>query len=253
MIAAAEARARGEMLDQGWQPLPGQAVPLAMARLRHSEVELLSASRPFSLYLASGVITGEAPPAAKVKEVAGLLARELGRYPPSFLVASRFKRVLMCTHLREGDVPIPSLPNYERSLLLDVSAPPAFLRRLVHHEVFHFADYADDHQLQRDPEWEKLNDHYFTYGVGGRFMREPGSARLNESLPGFLSHYATAALEEDKAEVFAFVMSAPVAVRRVAARDRIVRAKVAAMKKQVSRLAPEMGAAFWASVEAGQR
>src|SRR5690606_19670716 len=129
------------------------------------------------------------------------------------------QRIVLCEDLREDVRAIPSLPNYRHTLLLDVGAPPGFLRRLIHHESFHFVDLADDGTVQRDPTWEALNPPGFVYGHGGRSMRDPAASEPDPALTGFVTRYAQAALEEDKAEVFAFMMTAPAALRRRAARD----------------------------------
>jgi hypothetical protein len=245
-LEQADARFRRHLLQGGWRSTRGGSMGDEMAaRIDSIRVEFVAASRPFQIHLAGGIVTGQPARLAQLRATARVLAQELGRYPPSFLPAVRLRRVMLCTDLREGSVRIPSLPNYERSLLLDVDSPPSFVRRLVHHEIFHFADFADDGQLQRDPQWEALNGPRFSYGSGGRFMRSPGSALLTDALPGFLTRYSTSALEEDKAEVFAFSMTAPAAVARVAARDSVVRAKVHAVRAQVARLDPAMGAEFW--------
>jgi hypothetical protein len=115
-----------------------------------------------------------------------------------------------------------------------------------HHELFHFADYADDDQLQHDPDWEMLNDRWFSYGSGGRFVREPGSARFEPDLHGFVSKYSRSALEEDKAEIFAFLMTRPDAMAELARRDAVVARKVALVKLQLQKLVPALEERFWA-------
>lgn len=247
----ADEAARKGMLADGWQPIErGAAAPTARETKTSLGVEFFAATRPFRLDLLGGVLSGHAPKTDRLERAVRAVAAELGRYPRAFLAASRFERVLFCAGLEQGKLTIPSLPNYEHTLLLDVDAPPAFLRRLLDHELFHFADFADDGQVQHDPAWAKLNDHYFVYGDGGRFMREPGVARLRTDLPGFVSKYATSALAEDKAETFAFMMVAPHAVARIAARDPIVRAKVRAIRAQLVRLSPVINDAFWRRVAA---
>jgi hypothetical protein len=242
----ADEAARQGMLADGWQPIQsGAAAPVAQSVKASLGVELLAATRPFRLTLIGGALSGRAPDAERLERAVRAVAAELARYPKAFLGASRFERVLFCAGLEQAKLGIPSLPNYEHTLLLDVDAPPAFLRRLLDHELFHFADFADDGQVQHDPAWAKLNDHYFVYGDGGRFMRGPGVARLQTNLPGFVSKYATSALEEDKAETFAFMMVAPHAIARIAARDPIVHAKVRAIRAQLVRLSPVIDDAFW--------
>jgi hypothetical protein len=241
VFAEDDARIRDEMLELGWTPLSG-AAPLRLQKSRG--VELFVVRGEFSLALASGAVRGRAPSSSERE--AELVATELERYPRAFLEAARLQRVVLCSGLSEADVAIPSLPNFHRSLLLDVDAQAAYLRRLVHHEVFHFADYADDDQVQRDPEWAALNDRWFVYGSGGRFVRDPASSHKSERA-GFVTRYAESALEEDKAETFAFVMTEPGWIAARSKSDAVLSRKVLAVKRQLERLDPSVGAAFGAA------
>ncbi|MBN2192975.1 MAG: hypothetical protein JW751_09180 [Polyangiaceae bacterium] len=214
---------------------------------------LLLPEREFHLDLSPGAITGGPPPTGSAALTASVVARELSRFPQGSLAAARFRRVLLCAGLAEAGRAIPSLPNYQQTLLLDVGSSPEFLRRLVHHELFHFIDYADDDQVLRDPSWDALNDRYFVYGSGGRAMRDPRSSYLTHEVPGFVSRYATAALEEDKAEVFSFLMTAPAELTALGQRDVVIGRKMAAVKRQVGAHLPVLDAAFFRAVERGDR
>gem|GEM_PF-1394754 len=264
-VAVPAARAPGPALAPA-PPRPGRSGPIpypgdaaaALARAadelrRVQDVTLLLPERSFVLELFHGPVTGHPPPVAAAAAAAAVVAAELGRYPPRALRGARFRRVLLCAELAEGGARIPSLPNYQQTLLLDVASPPDFLPRLLHHELLHFIDFSDDDQVLVDPAWEALNERYFVYGVGGRAMREPGSSRLARDLPGFVSRYATAALEEDKAEVFSFLMTAPGDVAALAAADPVLRRKIAAIERQVGAALPALDARFFRAVARGER
>ena len=243
----ADDRLREQMIERGWEPpSAGAARAHALALENARSVELLAATRPFRVELFTGALEGEAASEIELARAARVLEQELARYPRRFLTQSRLRRVVVTRSLSEGGAPIPSLPNLEGALLLDADAPEAFLRRLVHHEVFHFVDYAGDDQLKRDPSWQRLNDRWFVYGSGGRYARAPGSARLTADLPGFVSKYATSGLEEDKAETFAFLMAAPARLEAIATRDTVIRAKISALKAELQKFCPEIDGRFWA-------
>jgi hypothetical protein len=242
----ADSRQREQMIERGWEPPPGAARPHALALAEARGVEVLAATRAFRLELLSGALAAEPARAAESATAARVLEQELGRYPRRFLEQGRLRRVVLVRSLSEAGAPIPSLPNFEGALLLDADAPESFLRRLIHHEVFHFIDFAGDDQLKRDPAWQKLNDRWFVYGSGGRFVRAPGSARLRDDLPGFVSKYATAALEEDKAETFAFLMAAPVRLDAIATRDLVIKRKISALRAMLQDFCPEIDDRFWA-------
>jgi len=238
---------RADLLAQGLAPVRGKSP--AVARLAELGIEVFAPERVFHLESGRAQLQGAPISDGNRERALATLAPELGRYPAQFFSRARLRRLLLCSSLHEDSEAIPSLPNYRGSLLLDVDADASYLRRLVHHEVFHFADYADDDQLSHDPAWLALNDRDFVYGSGGRFLREPGVGRFTDQIPGFVSRYATAALEEDKAETFAMRMSAPEKFAELIAEDAIVRAKSAALETQIRKLSARIDARFFASVD----
>lgn len=237
MLADADRSARDELLALGFTPAGS-----ARARRLNVErgVELMTAARGFELPLGNGPVAGRPPAAAPRARAEVIVSEELDRYPRELLSRARLYRVLLCEGLSEAGRPIPSLPNFQRTLLLDVDAEPGFLRRLVHHELFHFADYADDEQVLRDPEWAALSGSDFVYGSGGRFLRDPKSSLPGSAPPGFVTRYATSALEEDKAETFAFMMTAPGTLSERARTDPVLAAKIARIERQLFSLFPEL-------------
>jgi hypothetical protein len=226
--AEMDRQARSELLTLGWAPR-GELVP---------GVERLVAERPFHVQLAHGTVEGRVPSNAKLARAEAVLTRELARYPAGFLARVHLRRVLFCEDLEEAKKPIPSLPNHAATLLVDVDAGEAFLSRLVHHEVFHFLDFADDRLVTRDPDWERLNVPDFRYEGGGRTVREPSATDPDGGPPGFVTRYATAALEEDKAELFSWLMSDPALVAARAGADAVLRAKVFRLDALVTKFVP---------------
>ena len=52
--------------------------------------------------------------------------------------------------------------------------------------------------------WDALKPKDFKYGSGGKNAQDISTTSLlTEKYPGFLNHYSTTAVEEDKAEVLA--------------------------------------------------
>jgi len=237
---------RADLLEQGLVPTEQSSDVRTLTQIG---VEVLEPARAFRLESGGTMLTGSTISAEDRERALLTLTRELVRYPAPFLARVRLHRLLLCANLHEGREPIPSLPNYHGALLVDVDADAVYLRRLVHHEIFHFADYADDDQLSRDPAWLGLNEPDFSYGSGGRFLREPGVGRFNGEIPGFVSRYATSALEEDKAETFAMRMAAPRAFAALIAQDPILRAKSLALEGQLRKLSPAVDDRFFALMD----
>jgi len=230
----AESALRADLIDRGLTPVESEGSDVA--RLAQLGIEVLTTAHAFRLESGPAVLTGDPVSTEQRDRALVTLGRELARYPAQFLARARLRRLVLCANFREDNQVIPSLPNYHGALLVDVDADAPYLRRLVHHEVFHFADYADDDQLSHDPAWLGLNERSFVYGDGGRFLRQPGVGRFTADLPGFVSRYATSALEEDKAETFAMRMSEPQKFAELIAIDPILRAKSAALDAQLRKL-----------------
>ena len=223
----ADDQARDQMLTLGWRPTEPSTVV--------GGVEVLRARGGFELMLGHGVISGDSATDEQRDRATRWVREELGRYPAHFLAFAQLRRVVLCGSLREDRRPIPSLPNYNNTLLLDADAEEAYLRRLIHHEIFHFVDLADDGSVLRDDAWEALNEPEFRYGFGGRAMRDVATA---PHPTGFVSGYATAALEEDKAETFAEMMWAPAAAHERALGDAVLQAKIERMRQMTEPHAP---------------
>ena len=80
------------------------------------------------------------------------------------------------------------------------------MRIVLHHEFFHYIDYADD-QSYDDDEWEGLNQKGFKYGNGGDSERE--WVKLDKNTKGFINHYSTTDMAEDRAEIYQYLIGCP--------------------------------------------
>lgn len=206
-------------------------------------VALLTASRAFTIKLANGVVRGEPPAIDRFTVTSSIVRRELARYPASFLRRVHVSGVVVTEDLTENETAIPSLPNVGGLLLLDARATESDLVRVLHHELFHFFDLADDGRLSPDDGWAKLNAPGFVYGAGGRSLRASWTARTDASLRGFVSGYATSGVEEDKAETFAIAMTRPaVLARQIAQGDLVLAAKRDEIWNRLERFDPDAAA-----------
>jgi hypothetical protein len=121
---------------------------------------------------------------------------------------------------------------------------------VLHHEFFHVIDYRDDGEVYRDDAWAALNPRSFRYGSGGKNAQQRSdTSLLTDRLPGFLTHYSTTGVEEDKAELFAHLLASGPHVRERCERDAVLQAKVERMKKLLADFCPEMDEEFWAKAE----
>jgi hypothetical protein len=199
-----------------------------------------------------GSIRGDPAPADALEAYAPILARELRKYPVPLLRRSGIREILLCRRLEADGAPAGGLSTPQeiaKRLYLNVEDPKRNderLRRVLHHEVFHFIDVAIGKEICAYAEWESLNAEGFGYGAGGRGALEDPDLRLpHRELPGFLNRYAMAGPEEDRAEVFAAMMVCFPAMEARAERDPILRAKMARIERIVRALCPEIDEDYW--------
>ena len=220
-------------------------------------VEVVTPDRPVALDYGTARITADPPDPADADADAPILAGEFDLYPDDFLRRVRLRRVVLCAGLRLDGEPAAGVPDLDAGIVyLDAGAlraDPAAGRQTVHHELFHLADWRDNGVIDRDPAWEALNPAGFRYAGGGKAaLADPAiSTAPSDRVPGFLNTYSTTAVEEDKAEVFGWLMTNPgYMAKHSAERDPVIAAKVARMKALVNRFCPALDDDFWAGIAA---
>ena len=228
----------------------GASAPGLAALGESLHLEFVTEGPKFPVKMRHGLVDGKAAPAAEIERYLKLFTPEFGLYPPSYVAKSGLKRVIFCQDLSFAGQLRTAIPDWDHDdLYLDVrrgADKPDYVRKVIHHEFFHLVDLRDDGEVYRDDRWSALNPPGFKYGSGGRNAQTvKGTASLSESQPGFLNHYSTTGVEEDKAEIFANLVVDPAYVAGRAARDRVLADKAARMKDLVRRFCPEANDAFW--------
>lgn len=221
-------------------------------------VEIIWAAPEFPVATTYGMIGGSTAPASAIQKYAGLFASEFSLYPPGLVKRVRLRRIVLCEQLSFAGQRRNAVPDFEHdTLYLDVSrgaSNPLYLRKVVHHEFFHMIDNRDDGLLYQDERWKALNHDSFRYGNGGRESQNLASTSvLTEDFPGFLNHYSTTGVEEDKAEMFANLIVEPNYVRKRTAMDPVLAGKAVQMKQLLRDFCPEMDDAFWERIATNPR
>ncbi|HAD58245.1 MAG TPA: hypothetical protein DCG12_03225 [Planctomycetaceae bacterium] len=76
---------------------------------------------------------------------------------------------------------------------------------------------------------------------------------MTTNYPGFLNHYSTTAVEEDKAEVFAHLVVNAEYCRQRAAKDKVLSAKFDRMKLSLNKWCSALDTSFWQRAEMVRR
>lgn len=211
---------------------------------RSRGVQLVRRGEPFPVRTPHGPIAGRDPDPSALRRYEPLFAREFGRHPVALVRRVGLKRVVLCRDLAFAGQKRAAVPDFgSDTLYLDVlrgADRPGYQRVVLHHEFFHLIDLRDDGRLYADPAWAALNPKGFRYGTGGKNAQgRRGTAVLTDRYPGFLNHYGTTGVEEDKAELFARSLTDPEFVARRLRVDPVLRAKARRLRETLRRFCPE--------------
>jgi hypothetical protein len=214
------------------------------------EIGVVADAPEFPVKTVHGLIEGKAAAPKSVQRYARLLHREFGRYPTSAVRRTGLKQIILCADLSFGGQKRTAIPDFEHdTLYLDIeraSYDRNYQIQVLHHEFFHVIDYADDGLVYEDKDWASLNPSDFAYGSGGRNAQNVADTNvLTDRYPGFLNHYSTTGVEEDKAEIFARLIVEPAMVKQRAESDPVLRAKIEKMESLVRKFSDEMDEEFW--------
>lgn len=217
---------------------------------RHYHITIRTSGSHFPVTTAWGPLDGADATPEQVARYSPLLAVEFSRYPAKLVSRVRLKEIVLMVGLAFRGQRRNAFPDWQaRRLYLEVergSSSPSYLRRVIHHEFFHMIDQARSGDTYRDAEWAALNPPGFSYGDGGANRQDrPSTGVASESLPGFLNDYATSGVEEDKAELFAYLVTDPAYVLRRSAAEPLLAAKAALLLRQLQRYCREMDQRFW--------
>lgn len=222
------------------------------------KIGVLTADLRFPVKTTHGPIDGKNANGNELQDYTRLFAREFALYPPHLVQRSQLRRVVLCSELSFVSQRRNAIPDFEHATLyLDVNRgtySKSYLRKVIHHEFFHVIDYRDDGSVYEDDRWASLNPDPFKYGTGGRAAQVlPETSVLTNKFPGFLNHYSTTAVEEDKAELFANLLVDLEYVEERARQDRVIHAKVQRMQNLLVRFCPAMDDTFWEKVRKMKR
>lgn len=240
----------------GAEPRSVSLEPVAVGK-RYG-LDLVTRAPTFPVKTTHGPIDGAEAGRADADSYAALFAFELSLYPQELVRKTGLKGVVLCKDLSFAGQNRTAVPDFEHdTLYLDVTRgrhDDLYVRKVIHHEFFHFIDLRDDGHLYEDERWGNLNPPGFKYGQGGaKLQDDPTVTTTGRDAPGFLNRYAAAGVEEDKAELFAHMMVEPNMMAARAEKDKYVRAKVERMRELMSAFSPKADRDFWAAVEKAKR
>ncbi len=244
----------------GWisnSAIAGVEIDLAGIEMRY-EIDIVSDCSEFPVLTRHGAIEGKDASLKELEAYGNTFLREFPIYPVALVKRTRLRRIVFCRELAFAGQRRNAVPDFEHdTLYLDVSRgshSKGYQRKVIHHEFFHLIDYRDDGKLYEDSAWSALNPPIFEYGDGGRNAQNRNeTSLLTNKFPGFLNHYSTTGVEEDKAEIFANMIVDFEAVDARARSDEVIEAKRRAMKELLIRFSPQADESLWQNVRETKR
>ena len=176
-------------------------------------LKLIIPDKPFKYRSFTYTLEGNPATEEDLDNYIPILLMELSIYPKSFIKRSKIKKIIILNNIQFSKINLSQersgFPEYNETMSLILASNErnfAYIRIVFHHEIFHFIDWIDDYSF-KDEKFEKLNLENFSYGNGGENERE--WIKLDKNLKGFINHYSTSGLEEDKAEIYQYLIGCP--------------------------------------------
>ena len=148
----------------------------------------------------------------RLARLANVLVPALKRYPAALFTAIRLSNVVLVKDLVVANQRRRAMPDPANDALVYAdngdALCPAGMELRVHHELFHLVDFRQfGEYYYRDPTWQELNRGTIEYGRGGASVYGTDMQNLGHPQAGLVSRYAMTGLEEDKAEMFGWMMT----------------------------------------------
>jgi hypothetical protein len=205
----------------------------------------------FALIGPALAVRGERATPADEAKYRKILAQEFARYGPQLMKQVNLKKIDLCCNLTVNGKPQGGLAlGTERTIYLNLKSAVGPVdeqrfRRAFHHEIFHILDKTLEGKPGAAAAWTRLNPHGFSYG-GDAILRALEDTNQDPDrrpeTSGLLNYYSMVSPQEDRAELFSYLMVYPDELKALALEDRILRKKLERLKRELIRFSAEFEA-----------
>ena len=164
-----------------------------------------------------------------------IIQKNINFYNSDFLNKISLRYVVLCEDLLISEINTGGIPDTEkRTLILDINFNPKYFERMIHHEIFHMIQKSHV-EIFDENHFSSFNDVNFNYAECSTC-----SDRLNLDLydvtNGFLTEYSKSIVSEDMAEIFSFMMTDKIKLKKLIKKDKILEKKVIFIKSAISKI-----------------
>ena len=181
-----------------------------------------------------------------------LIKKEIDVYPIEFINNSGLKFIMICETLilNESQVVGVAPGHYDQSPgvfyisvneLKNAKNDPrvqSMLRHVFHHEFYHIID-SQLTNVIIDNQWEKINKNKYSK------VEISGDLNLDSSINGFITQYARNNQNEDKAELFAMLITKNSEVKKLLNKDKVLFDKTKLLIFRLKSISPSINKDFW--------
>ena len=186
------------------------------------------------------------------KQLIYLIKKEIDVYPIDFMNNSGLKFIMICETLtlNESQVVGVAPGHYDQSpgvfyisvneLKNSKNDPKvkSMLRHVFHHEFYHIID-SQLTNVIIDNQWKKINKNKYSN------TKISGDLNLDNSMNGFITQYAKNNQNEDKAELFAMLITKNNKVKKLLNEDKVLFDKAKLLISRLKSISPSINKDFW--------
>jgi len=208
---------------------------LEVYKLNNSNgIKYLNAKKNFRIGIKDNITCNKSNK-KKLDNQFSLVSKNLDRYNAEFLKKINLRFIVLCENLYISKINTAGIPDHEkRILILDLNFNKIYFERVIHHEIFHII-HNSFKEIFDESVWSKFNDKSFKYAECSTC-----SDRLNLDLydktNGFLTEYSKSIASEDMAEVYSFLITDKITIKKKAAKDPILFNKIEYIKSGIDKI-----------------
>ena len=188
---------------------------------------------------------------APFKNIATAFIDEWAKYPVDFVKATGLQSVNFVKYVTVNGQQRTAMPGMsaDKRMWYGIGANNA----IVHHEFAHYFESIFFNTLQWDVDaWKAYNPAGFVYGNGGAtaYGAAPKYAQYEHPISGFVTEYGTYGIEEDRAELHSYLMTAYhyVNLKKWLATDPSLQGKVTLYKNMLQSRSTTMGGTYFEAI-----
>ena len=164
-----------------------------------------------------------------------IISKNLSIYKKDFLNKINLRFVVLCENLYISEINTAGIPDHKkRTLILDINFNEKYFERVIHHELFHIIQ-NNFKSIFDEKIWSNFNDKAFEYAECSTCSDRLG-LDLYDKTNGFLTEYSKSIASEDMAEVFSFIMTDKLKIKKIVNEDSILSNKIDFIKNGILKI-----------------